>query len=750
MKEKAKAQNSRTIFSIKRAILRTDCSSLGEFVNRYARLVQGELLLLPRPNMFPPGTEIELEFHLADNHPVLRGKAKVEATPPGTEGTAIIFTELDAVSRGVLRQLTERANLQAPAVVSGRQAIEAMLSQIRLVSEKFEEVEAVRSTAASPKGPVLGIDLGTTNSCCALVKDGRPFVIPSRRGHATVPSVVAVDPMGNIIVGHAARAQMEINPSRTVYGAKRLVGRPFESPVVREVRDRFHYQIVPGPEGRAAVCLDGKVYSLEKISSLILEEIRNVAQEYLGKLVMRAVVTVPAYYNENQREAVRAAGAMAGLHVERILNEPTAAALAYGMGRAKNQRLLVFDLGGGTFDATVMQVAGNRFEVLATGGDTFLGGIDFDTQLMDHIIIEFQLQLGRLPEIDRVALLRALQAAEFAKCTLSAREQARVQLPFIGKLDGKPVDLDITVTRQQLEQLVRPLVERTLKVCDEVLNCAGLGKEQLDAILLVGGQTRMPLIWKMIEEHFGKPPLKGVHPDESVAVGAALLADSLERVASVMLVDVLPMSIGLGIPGGKFIPLIKAGTRVPVERTFALTNFYDNQTEMLLPVYQGESEMVDNNEYLGTIQIHGIPPGPPGSRTIEVTFRLSPECLLTVSAADREKGRLSEVLMTTRDTPDSLKKKLGLDEAGLAPTTAAHKQAPAPAQSSATKPEAAKVTPNAPPSQPSCQKALAQPAAEEPAPQLPEQPSGEENASPISPEQAPGLLARIFRKIFRR
>ncbi len=377
---------------------------------------------------------------------------------------------------------------------------------------------------------------------------------------------------------------------------------------------------------------------------------------------MRAVITVPAYYNENQRAAVRQAGQLAGLHVERILNEPTAAALAYGFQRKKDQQILVYDLGGGTFDATVLRVKGNRFEVLATGGDTFLGGVDFDTQLMDHILIEFQLQLGKLPQMERVALLRAMQAAEFAKCALSSREEYEVRLPYIGKVDGNPVNLELKVTRSQLEQLVGPLVDRTIRVCDEVLDKAGVSHSELDAILLVGGQTRMPLIWSKIEQHFGKQPLKGVHPDESVAIGAALLADSIESVGDIILVDVLPMSIGVGVPGGKFFRMVESGTRVPVRRTFALRTFSDNQTEMLIPVYQGESDNVDDNEYLGTVNIRGIPPGPPGSRTILLSFELSPECLLTVKAADSQAGELSEVLMTTRDTPENLRKKLGLDE----------------------------------------------------------------------------------------
>jgi len=657
----------------KNILLRTKCNSPSEFIEKYADKVHGKFFVLPKADMYPIGTELRLVAKLKDDQVVFKANGVVEEAIEKIPGTPLRITAMDPVSRGLFRRMIERTDGHddepLAAISVNRQSIKQILSKMEMISEVSEDVSKSKNDEAqAPKGIVLGIDLGTTNSCCAIVKDGRPFIIPSDKGHSTIPSVVAIDPMGEIIVGHAAKAQMEINPKKTVYGSKRLVGRPFESPIVRQVRDRFHYEIVSGKDGHAAVSINDKVMSLEKVSGHILTYLRDVAQDYLGKVIMRAVITVPAYYNENQRSAVREAGQLAGLHVERILNEPTAAALAYGHKREQDQTMLVYDLGGGTFDASILRISGNKYEVLATGGDTFLGGVDFDAQLMDHIVIEFQLELGKLPQMERVALLRALQGAEFAKCALSSRSEYEVRLPFIASVDGKPVDLNVKITREQLDELVGPLVQRSLTVCDEVLEQAGLTAEDLDSILLVGGQTRMPLVWSAIEERYGITPLKGVHPDESVAVGAALLADSFDSIDALELIDVLPISIGVGVPGGDFINLIPSGTNVPISRTYSLHTFEHNQTEIIIPVYQGESEKIDENEYLGTVNMRGIPPGPPGSRTIEVTFSLNSECLLTVSAKDSEAGDLGEVIMTTHDTPKTLRDKLGLSPADV-PTT---------------------------------------------------------------------------------
>ncbi len=382
---------------------------------------------------------------------------------------------------------------------------------------------------SKPSRAIVGIDLGTTNSCAAVVKDGRPHVISSRDGHNTVPSIVALNSRNKIVVGHLARAQLLTNPRATVYGAKRLVGRPFESEVVQEIRSKFPYEIVPDANGLAAVRLGPETLSLEQVSALILREVKEVAQNHLMEEVNRAVITVPAYYNERQRAAVRLAGALAGLHVERILNEPTAAALAYAFGRHLNQRVLVYDLGGGTFDASVLELNDNVYEVVSTGGDTFLGGVDFDRRIVERLLAAWKERTGSDFSGDRVALSRLVDAAERAKCALSERTDFPVQIPFLALERGLPVSLDTHLTRAEIVGLVEPLVDRTLDVCREVLLAKGFRTKDIDEVLLVGGQSRMPLVHEKVAAFFGKPPSRAVHPDEAVAVGAALLADSLGR-----------------------------------------------------------------------------------------------------------------------------------------------------------------------------------------------------------------------------
>jgi len=671
----------------RQVVLRSRCATAEELADLYAWRATEHGFLFENPKDYPVGTEVRLYVQLADGQTAISGRGIVASAPEGSKlGFVIRFRSMSAQSKSLLetmraRQAPPRTESAAPADAG----LERSLRRMVLVSGDSAVRPAPARRGKGRAGPIIGIDLGTTNTCCAVVKGGRPLVIPSRRGHNTVPSVVALSTVGEVLVGQAARAQMEINPERTIYGSKRLIGRPFASPVVRQVRDRFHYRIVEGPRREAAVQIGERQFSLEEVSSKILEEVRAIAQDYLGTTVERAVITVPANYNENQRQAVCRAGELAGLQVERIVNEPTAAALAYGYNRQIDQKVLIYDLGGGTFDASVLNLYGNVYEVVATGGDTFLGGLDFDSQLADWVLNQFQQSLGRLPQMERVSFLRVLQGAEFAKIALSNAGTARVHLPFIGTLDGKPVALDQTVSREVLEELCRPLVARTLQVCDEVLARARLDHAGIDQILLVGAQTRMPLVWRMIQEHFGKEPLKGVHPDESVALGAALLAESLDKLDAVVLIDVLPMSIGVGVPGSAFRRILEAGTPLPASRTFGLFTFQDNQQEMVLPVFQGEGANTDDNEFLGAVHMTGIPPGPAEKRMIEVTFSLSPECLLTVSARDREGAALCEVIMSTRETPAELRKQLGLAEApaaALSPTSP-----PAPARAECPSPE---------------------------------------------------------------
>jgi molecular chaperone DnaK len=504
----------------------------------------------------------------------------------------------------------------------------------------------------------IGIDLGTTNSCAAVVRDGRPYVIPSREGYNTVPSIVALNARNRIVVGHLARAQLLTNPRATVYGAKRLVGRPFESDVVQEIRSKFAYEIVADPNGLAAVRLGPETLSLEQVSALILREVKEVAQNHLGEEVNRAVITVPAYYNERQRAAVRTAGALAGLHVERILNEPTAAALAYAFGRHLNQRVLVYDLGGGTFDASVLELSDNVYEVVSTGGDTFLGGVDFDNRIVDRLLALWREQTGRDFDGDRVALSRLVDAAERAKCALSERAEFPVQLPFLAMKDGHPVSLDARLGREEVVKLVEPLVDRTLAVCREVLSTRDLAPGDIAEVLLVGGQSRMPLVHEKVAAFFGRAPSRAVHPDEAVAVGAALLAYSLGSAEGVVLIDVLPMSIGIGLPGGRVKTIIERNTPLPARKQYGLATSRDGQTEFELVVYQGEGATAAEREYLGTVRLTGLPPGPRGMVKIAVTFELGAECLLTVTARELNSGRQVQTVMSPQEGPNAARRRL--------------------------------------------------------------------------------------------
>jgi molecular chaperone DnaK len=512
-------------------------------------------------------------------------------------------------------------------------------------------------------GLIIGIDLGTTNSCAAYVRNGRPGVLPSREGHNTVPSILAVNSRGKLVVGHPAKGQMLTNPRQTVYGAKRLVGRPYASAVVDRIKDRFHYEIVAGGNGDAGVKLGEHVYTLQQLSALILREVREVAQNQLGQPVSRAVITVPAYYNDNQRQAVREAGTLAGLYVERILNEPTAAALAYGYGRKLNQRVLVYDLGGGTFDASVLELNDNVYEVISTGGDTFLGGLDFDNAIVAHLLEEFQKQTGQPFQGDRVALQRINDAAERAKCALSERSEMRVHVAFVTMIDGKPYDLDYTLTRQKLVELSEGLVDRTVQVCDEVLKAKGLTPKDIDEVILVGGQSRFPLVHEKITKFFGKPPSKGVHPDEAVALGAALLAHSLGQLEGVVLIDVLPMAIGVGLPGGRFKPVLERNVSLPSTKTYTLSTHRDGQTELELTVFQGDSDRAAQNEFLGTLKLAGLPKLARGAVQVTVTFEVNNESLLKVTAREATTGREVTSTFSTKDTPESARSRLAQLEA---------------------------------------------------------------------------------------
>jgi molecular chaperone DnaK len=519
---------------------------------------------------------------------------------------------------------------------------------------------------------IIGIDLGTTNSCAAVVKHKKPFIIPSREGYNTIPSVVALTEKGKLIVGHPAKGQMLINPRSTVYGSKRLVGRQFNSPVVADLLGRFAYEIVAGERGEAAVRLGDDVLSLQQISALIIGEVKDIAQQWLGMSVTRAVITVPAYYNDNQRQAVRAAGALAGLQVDRILNEPTAAAIAFAHGRELEKRILVYDLGGGTFDASVLELHGSVYEVVSTGGDTFLGGVDFDKTIVQHLLDEFKKQHKIGFPGDRVALQRITDAAERAKIGLSEGAVAKINVPFVALVGDKPYDMNVNLRREELDKLTAQLVDRTLRVCDDVLTARGLAPGDVAEVILVGGMSRMPLVRQKVKEYFGKDPSKSVHPDEAVALGAALLADSIDSgdIGGITLIDVLPMSIGVGLPGGRFKKIIDRNTSLPHKRSYSIWTSRDNQDVLEIPVFQGENDRAEKNEYLGTLIVPDLPRGARGTVVFDVQFTLSAESILTVSAEQRGTARMVSATFSTQETPDGVRRRLeehprGLDSADV-------------------------------------------------------------------------------------
>jgi molecular chaperone DnaK len=513
----------------------------------------------------------------------------------------------------------------------------------------------------------IGIDLGTSNSCAAVVRHGRAQVIPSREGYNTVPSMVALNQRNQVVVGQNAKGQLLFNPTRTVHGAKRLLGRSFDSAVVQGMLSHFPYEVVESEDGLCAVRLGSATLALEQVQALVLREVKGVAENWLGEEVDRAVITVPAYYSERQREAVRRAGALAGLHVERILNEPTAASLAYAWGRDVHQRVMVYDLGGGTFDASVLELADRVYQVVSTGGDTFLGGVDFDARIVAHLIAAYEQAHGPFSG-DAVARSRLTDAAERAKCALSETDRFPVHLPYLSTVDGNPVALDTVLTRAELERLVEPLVDRTLQTCARVLADKGLGPDDIDEVILVGGQSRMPLVQERIRSFFGKAPSKAVHPDEAVAVGAALLAHSLDSAEGVVLIDVVPISIGVGLPGGggRVKRVIERNSPLPVRKEYQLATTKDDQRTFDLWIFEGEGVTVAECQYLGTIQLTGLPRGEKGSVRIAVAFELGEECLLAVRAREISTGREVEVVFTTKGTPDEVRKRVEKEAAHAA------------------------------------------------------------------------------------
>ncbi|MEE2756283.1 MAG: molecular chaperone DnaK [Myxococcota bacterium] len=493
---------------------------------------------------------------------------------------------------------------------------------------------------------IIGIDLGTTNSCVALVEGGVPVVLTNQGGYKTTPSVVAVSDSGKRLVGHIAKRQSVTNAANTVYAAKRLIGRRWGSPPVRTMIETMPYTIVEGPNNDPRIQLRDRVYSIPELSSIILQEMRLVAEEYTGDSIQQAVITVPAYFNDSQRQATKAAGEIAGLDVLRIINEPTAAALAYGYGREVEKTVAVYDLGGGTFDISILSISDGVFEVLATAGDTFLGGEDFDGRIiMDWLVLDFarehQIDLRR----DRMALQRLRDAAEKAKCELSSSNETEINLPFIISTGGsEALHLQKTLSRQKLEELTVDLVERTTKICRQAVEEAG---ETIDEVLLVGGMTRMPLVQQKVRECFGLEPLRGVHPEEVVALGAAIQGASLfNEGSSALLLDVTPHSLGIMVHGGLVSVVIPQNTTVPTSKSHIFTTVKDNQTSVKILVMQGDSDLAAENEMMGEFILTGLRAANAGEVEIEVTFDNNADGIVAVSAKDLETGQEQAITVT--------------------------------------------------------------------------------------------------------
>ena len=485
-------------------------------------------------------------------------------------------------------------------------------------------------------GKIIGIDLGTTNSCVAVVDALAPKVLTNREGSRTTPSIVAFAEDDDRLVGQIAKRQAVTNPQNTVFAVKRLIGRKFDDVEVQRAREVLPYTLSQAPNGDMRVSIRGREYSPQEISAFILTELKNFAEEALGEEVEEAIITVPAYFDDSQRQATKDAGRIAGLEVRRIINEPTAAALAYGLEKNEEDKIIaIYDLGGGTFDISILELAKGIFEVRATAGDSFLGGEDFDQQIMDWLIKEFQEETGIDLRTDRMALQRLKEAGERAKCELSTAEEATINLPFISADESGPRHLSRNLTRTHFEELVKEFVDRTEGPCLEALEAADLDPDEIDEILLVGGQTRSPIVIKSVERIFGKPPNRDINPDEVVAMGAAIQAGILRgEIKDVVLLDVTPLSLGIETHGGLFTTLIARNSTIPTKNTQVFTTVIDNQDKVEIHCMQGEREISAENRSLGRFELVGIPPSPRGVPQIEVTFAIDSNGIVNVSARD--------------------------------------------------------------------------------------------------------------------